>query len=92
MHNYDSLIAILLSFTGGIVRAICKENGNKDFKTYLAEGIVGTFTGVVTWLLLVDSLNGAFLGGLCGLAGWSGAPMLEFLSKLVRGKIKLKID
>jgi len=82
----------LLSFLGGLVREFTRKTNKKSIITFFAEGCVGMFTGAVTYLLLIDSFNGAAIGGICGLAGWMGSPMLEFLSKLINGKIKVKME
>jgi len=92
INHIELIFYSLLSFLGGIVREISRKTNGKTFVTFLSEGFIGMFTGAVTYLLLVDYFNGAALGGICGLSGWMGSTMLDFLSKLVAGKIKLNFQ
>ena len=77
---------------GGVVREL-KDDEAKGFLHFISGGIVGIFAGMVVYFICREFDCGEYITvSLTGLAGYSGAPTLDMLTKLFTKLAKLKIE
>lgn len=89
--NFESNVVLVkhavFAAAGGLVRSITAD-GKHTLLRVLAGGLIGMFTGMITFcfcrhLQLSDYLTGAFTG----LGGYMGTPLLDWLGKKLKQKL-----
>ena len=84
MQNiWEYLLAITLASMGGLAKLLSKKDKRAlRWMNILSEIFVAAFTGLMTLFALhIANVSGAYVGLLCGLAGWFGPKVLDVLSK-----------
>jgi len=80
----------LFAVLGGLVRELTNESHH--MVKFIAGGLIGMFTGLVAYFLLTEwAVGGRMTATLVGLAGYSGAPLLDLLSKILRRILAAKL-
>ena len=82
-------IVIYASFAavGGLVREIVRPEKH-TFAKFIMGAIVGVFTGLIVFCVMKYFNSGEFLtAGATGLGGYLGTPLLDYLGKVLRGRI-----
>lgn len=96
LDAYDILIHGLFASLGGIVRELKEPEDDKvpkKFIEFISGGFIGIFSGLVIYFICKQYSVGEYLTvALTGLAGYLGTPALDFIAKLVKGKVKTAID
>jgi len=93
IDTYDLLIHGIFAAMGGVVREIKSPDEDKSFPTFVGGAMVGIFAGMVVYFICKEFNVGEYLTvALTGLAGYSGAPTLDVLTKLFTKLAKLKIQ
>ena len=80
---WETLLAIIVSCTGGLAN-IFNQKDKKALRLLrlVSHVFVSGFTGLmVLFALRILSIEGDYVGLLCGLAGWTAPTMLDGLGK-----------
>jgi uncharacterized membrane protein len=93
---YDLIIHGLFASLGGVVREL-KEPENdqipKKLLEFVSGGFIGIFCGLVIYFICRQYNVGEYLTvALTGLGGYLGTPALDFIAKIVKGKVKTTIN
>lgn len=93
---YDLIIHGLFASLGGIVREL-KEPENdqvpKKLLEFVSGAFIGIFCGLVIYFICKQYAVGEYLTvAFTGLAGYLGTPVLDFIAKVAKGKVKTTID
>jgi len=92
---YDLLIHGLFASLGGVVREMKEPEDGKEPKKlleFVSGAFIGIFTGLVVYFLCKQYGVGEYLTvALTGLAGYMGTPALDFITRLVKGKVKAAV-
>lgn len=76
---------------GGFVRELKEPEHNKRVTAYLGGAMIGMFTGIVVFFMCVHFNIGEYLtAALTGLGGYSGAPLLDSLSKSTKKFLSMR--
>jgi len=93
INVYDILLHGIFAAMGGLVREIKSPDEGKNFTQFVGGAMVGIFAGMVVYFLCKEFKTGEYLTvALTGLAGYSGAPTLDVLTKIFTKLAKLKIE
>jgi flagellar biosynthesis protein FliR len=85
----DMLIAVLLAVAGGLARLLnTKSKSRLKWSLILSELFVSGFAGIMVLMLArAFGLSGDWIGLACGMAGWVGPKILNYVAKPVLEKI-----
>jgi len=80
---WEYLLAIVLASMGGLAKLLSKKDKRVlRWINIVSEIFVAAFTGLMTLFALhISGVSGAYIGLLCGLAGWFGPKVLDVLSR-----------
>ena len=93
---WDYILAVGLSVFGGLARMLNKKDKrNISWGKIISEIVVSCFAGLMAFMLCdVLGLQGAYIGLICGVAGFAGSVFLDaitnFTFKLTNLNIKDK--
>jgi hypothetical protein len=80
--------AILIAILGGVIRVLT-ESDKYSVKTFIVEGIIAAFSGIIMFHLIAEfNFNPQITSSLCGIAGFSGREFVYILKKKFAIKIK----
>jgi hypothetical protein len=82
-------VAVFMTFLGALANYAFKVLSGQVFswRTLSLQIIVSLFAGSIMMMIAIHySLTDEFIGGACGMAGWSGASLIKALEKRLINK------
>jgi len=98
MYNLDKIwetaIAVLFAILGGLARVLNIKNTKKlKWSRLLSELFISGFSGIMILMFArASGLSGDWIGVICGMAGWIGPRILDFMAKTVEKNINIETD
>jgi len=87
MNHMETLFMAVIAFVGGLVRTL-KSDGKKTYVTFVSEGLVSGFSGIVIYFLLADYVSGNLLIGIVSWSGYAGVHVLDMVGDFFKTKLK----
>ena len=91
---WEIVIAVLLAAAGGLARLLnAKDDTALRWSRIFSELFISAFAGLMVLLFARSfGLAGDWLGMVCGMAGWIGPRILDYLTKPTMKSVGINTD